>query len=97
MADRRPLPDCVQRLNLEFDCGLALCNAAVLIDTLTTKYMLLLEDDFLFADETTVEPLVDVLETDPEVGVVGSAAIVARARGRLCLGHRCLSRDDVRP
>jgi hypothetical protein len=66
------LPDCVQRLDLEFDCGLSRARNA-LIDSLTTKYLLVLEDDFLFADETTIEPLVDVLETDAEVGVVGGA------------------------
>ena len=48
-------------------------SADALIDSLTTKYLLLLEDDFLFADETTVEPLVDVLEANAEVGVVGGA------------------------
>src|SRR5262245_62058812 len=69
---KAPLPDSVKRLNLPFDCGLSRARNA-LIDSLQTKYLLLLEDDFLFTDETTVVPLVEVLEAGPEVGVVGGA------------------------
>ena len=69
---RPPLPDSVRRINLPFDCGLSHARNA-LIDHLSTKYLLLLEDDFLFSEETSIEPLVEVLETDPEVGVVGGA------------------------
>jgi hypothetical protein len=69
---RPPLPDSVRRLNLPFDCGLSRARNA-LIDTLATQYMLLLEDDFLFTDETRIESLVEVLKADREVGVVGGA------------------------
>lgn len=66
------LPDTVQRLDLPFDCGLSRARNA-LIDTLTTKYLLVLEDDFLFTSETSIEPLVEILQSDPEVGAVGGA------------------------
>ena len=66
------LPDTVKRIDLPFDCGLSRARNA-LIDSLTTKYLLVLEDDFLFTDETAIEPLVEVLESDREVGVVGGA------------------------
>ncbi len=66
------VPDSVTLLNLPFDCGLSRARNA-LVDELSTKYLLILEDDFLFTDETTIEPLVEVLEADPEVGAVGGA------------------------
>lgn len=66
------LPGTVEVLRLPFDCGLSAARNA-LIDTLQTEYLLILEDDFLFTDETRIEPLVEVLKSDPEVGVVGGA------------------------
>lgn len=69
---RALLPNSVTRLELPFDCGLSRARNA-LVDTLSTKYLLVLEDDFLFTEETTVEPLLDVLQADQEVGVVGGA------------------------
>lgn len=69
---RANLPDSVIRLNLPFDCGLSRARNA-LVDTLRTKYLLILEDDFLFTEETRIEPLVDVLNCDSEIGAVGGA------------------------
>jgi GT2 family glycosyltransferase len=61
------LPDAVKLLNLEFDCGLSRARNA-LVDQLETKYLQILEDDFLFTDETRIETLQEVLESDSEVG-----------------------------
>jgi hypothetical protein len=69
---RPEVPDSVRLLNLPFDCGLSSARNA-LVDELSTKYLLILEDDFLFTDETEIEPLVDVLDSDAEVGAVGGA------------------------
>ena len=66
------LPSTVRMLNLEFDCGLSQARNA-LADQLETKYLLILEDDFLFTDETRIERLVEVLEQDAEIGVVCGA------------------------
>lgn len=66
------LPKQVKVLNLPFDCGLSRARNA-LADQLKTKYLLVLEEDFLFTNETRIEHLVEVLESDEEVGVVGGA------------------------
>ena len=67
-----PLPDDVKVLVLPFDSGLSRARNA-LINHLDTKYLLILEDDFLFLEETKIEPMVEVLEADREVGCVGGA------------------------
>ncbi|KAA5541833.1 glycosyltransferase [Roseiconus nitratireducens] len=66
------LPDDVQVLHLPFDCGLSRARNA-LIDALETEFLLVLEDDFQFTDETDIEPLWRVLRSDPEIGVAGGA------------------------
>ncbi|MCA9174294.1 MAG: glycosyltransferase [Planctomycetales bacterium] len=66
------LPDCVKVLQLEFDCGLSAARNAI-VDQLQTPYLLILEDDFLFIPETHIEPMLEVLEADAEVGCVGGA------------------------
>ncbi len=66
------LPKQVKLIDLPFDVGLSQARNA-LADQLETKYLLILEDDFLFTDETEIERLVEVLEWDEEVGVVAGA------------------------
>ncbi len=66
------LPDNVQVIRLPFDCGLSRARNA-LIDHLQTDYLLVLEDDFQFTDETDIEPLRQVLDSAADVGVVGGA------------------------
>jgi glycosyltransferase involved in cell wall biosynthesis len=85
------LPGDVKVLNLEFDCGLSRARNA-LIDNLQTEFLLLLEEDFLFTDETRIEPFVEILDTDHEVGMIGGA--VRGATGRL--GLYCLDIDVFR-
>jgi predicted O-methyltransferase YrrM len=55
---------------LPFDAG---CAAArnCLIDRCRTKYLLFLEEDFVFTDSTNVQQIVDVLDADPSVGMCG--------------------------
>lgn len=57
-------------VELEFDIGLS--QARNILAAITqTKYMLLLEEDFIFTQNTKIEPFVDILENDTTVGVVG--------------------------
>ena len=85
------LPNDVRVLNLEFDCGLSRARNA-LIDNLETEFLLLLEEDFLFTDETRIEPFVEILDTDDEVGMIGGA--MRGGNGRL--GLYCLDIDIFR-
>ena len=48
------LPGDVRVLNLEFDSGLSAARNA-LLDNMETEFLLLLEEDFLFTDETRIE------------------------------------------
>lgn len=74
------LPNSVEVLNLEFDCGLSAARNA-LFDHFRTEYLLILEEDFLFTDETNIEHFVEILDADREVGVVGGA--IRSIEGRL--------------
>lgn len=85
------LPDDVRVLDLEFDCGLSRARNA-LIDNLETEFLLLLEEDFLFTDETRIEPFVEILDSDHEIGMIGGA--VRGSTGRL--GLYCLDIDVFR-
>lgn len=85
------LPSNVKVLNLDFDCGLSRARNA-LIDNLETEFLLLLEEDFLFTDETRIEPFVEILDTDHEVGMIGGA--MRGGNGRL--GLYCLDIDIFR-
>jgi hypothetical protein len=68
------LPDNVRVLNLPFDCGLSAARNA-LTRAVKTKLMLLLEEDFFFLPSTRIEPLLEVLNHDAEVGVVGGGML----------------------
>ncbi|MBN8625474.1 MAG: glycosyltransferase [Planctomycetes bacterium] len=67
-----PVPFGVRYLRLPVDCGLSAARNA-LIDALDTDLMLLLEEDFQFADETCIEKFLDILDHDEEVGFVGGS------------------------
>jgi len=64
-------------LELEFDTGLSAARN-VLAQACTTKYLLMLEEDFVFTKETKIEPMMDILECDKflEIGVVGGCITV---------------------
>ena len=66
------LPADVTVFHLPFDIGLS-ATRNFLASKVRTRTMLLLEEDFLFLPTTRVEPLLDVLSSDDEVGVVGGA------------------------
>lgn len=67
-----PSVDFGKLIPMEFDIGLSAARN-VLAMMCQTKYFLLLEEDFVFTNETKIEPMVDVLECDinGEIGVVG--------------------------
>jgi hypothetical protein len=65
----------VEVLDLPYDCGLSAARHA-LVQRLTTPYFLLLEEDFVFTAETTIEPLVDILDHDGQLGAVGGSVRV---------------------
>ena len=62
----------VTYLKLPFDCGLSAARNA-LIDNLNTPFLVVLEDDFYFTEETKLEAFLDVLESDSTVGAVGGS------------------------
>lgn len=74
------LPAAVRVLDLPFDCGLSRSRNA-LIDSLETPYLLVLDDDWRFTEETDIRRMLAVLKHDPEVGVVGGA--VRGSEGRI--------------
>ncbi len=53
-----------------FDFGLSATRNAV-ITHVATKYFLLCDDDFIFDRDTDVAPAVDILNANPEIGIVG--------------------------
>lgn len=61
-------------ITLEFDTGLSAARN-VLATACQTKYMLLLEEDFVFTKHTKIEPMLDIMENDKdqEIGVIGGA------------------------
>ncbi|MBL9090597.1 MAG: glycosyltransferase family 2 protein [Planctomycetaceae bacterium] len=68
------LPASVKVIHLPFDCGLSRARNA-LVSATHQEYFLLLEEDFQFTAETRIQDFVDVLEHDPEVGVVGGSLL----------------------
>ncbi|MBL9084825.1 MAG: glycosyltransferase family 2 protein [Planctomycetales bacterium] len=70
--DPATLPADVHVLRLPFDCGLSKARNALVAAT-DHEYFLLLEEDFCFTAETRLEDFVEILEQDPEIGVVGGA------------------------
>lgn len=59
-------------LELDFDAGISVARN-VLAQACTTKYLLMLEEDFVFTQDTKLEPFLDVLtcDTDMQIAVVG--------------------------
>jgi len=57
-------------LLLPFDAG---CSAArnCLIDRCETEYLLFLEEDFVFTQETDLQPLIEILDSDSRIGMAG--------------------------
>lgn len=56
---------------LAFDCGLAAARNAT-IAAARTKYVLIVDDDNIWTEATQVERLIDILESNPHIGIVGT-------------------------
>ena len=63
-----------QYLGLPFDCGASRARNEG-FKVANTKYVVLCEDDFRFTEETRLESLRDILETDPALGMAGGACL----------------------
>jgi len=59
----------------------------------STPLLLLCEDDFEFFEDTCIEPLMEVLDHDPEIAGVGGD--VLEPRGRACWAHNYHRRGDT--
>ena len=57
---------------LNYDIGLSYCRNFLFRKT-NRPYKLILDDDFIFTKETSIEKFVDILDEDKEVGIVGGA------------------------
>ncbi len=67
----------VRVLLLEFDAGLSACRNA-LVTACGTKFMVLLEEDFIFDDRTDLQAALTVIESDPRMAFVGGSLEVKR-------------------
>ena len=61
-------------VELPTDCGLA-AGRNILVDTVSTKYFLLLDDDYIFLPTTSLETMHGVLEKNPWIQLVGGGII----------------------
>lgn len=57
-------------INLPFDCGLSFARNR-LVELAKGEYILILEDDFEFTEETKIETLLSILERNPDIKIVG--------------------------
>lgn len=60
----------VTYLRFPFDLGIS-ASRNRLVRECRTPFVLLLDDDYVWTDDTRIERFLDVLDSDPEVGVVG--------------------------
>ena len=72
--ERPKLPAGVRVVTLPYDAGLSASRNAV-IDASDTEFVLIMEDDMLFTDETRLESFVEVLRADPEIGLVAGTLL----------------------
>lgn len=64
------LPGEVAVVDLPFDCGLSAARDA-LAAQLATAYLLMLEDDFVFCDQTRIETFAEIMDSDQDLGSIG--------------------------
>ena len=60
--------------NLPFDSGLSK-SRNYLVDITNKDYILLLEDDFVFIDETKIMKMKMILDSDKDIGIVGGSVM----------------------
>ena len=56
--------------NMPFDCGLSVCRNK-LVGLAKTKYVLILEEDFVFNEQTKIKLMYNILEKHPEYSGIG--------------------------
>lgn len=66
-------------LQLPFDCGVSRAKN-VALDMVETKYAIIIDDDFIFTEETKLEKMKAVLDNDPSVGVVGGCPVTSSGK-----------------
>jgi len=59
---------------LKYDCGLSEARNHLFAHT-NRKYKLLLEEDFVFTEKTDIPAMLELLESDPKLGIVGGMVI----------------------
>lgn len=79
--------------NIKPDAGLSF-SRNYLVEHCYTDYILLLDDDFVFTEDTKIERFVEVLEDDPTIGVVGGKLIQGKSELKFA-GHFDLSGDTL--
>ena len=77
---------------LPFNCGLS-ATRNFLAARVRTPYLLLVDDDYIFTEDTDLEAFVDVLDSRPEVGVVGGSW--KEAGEVICWNNRFLETSDT--
>lgn len=55
---------------LKYDCGLSEARN-FLFSATNNRYKLILEEDFVFTEETDIPRLQEIMESDPQIGIVG--------------------------
>jgi len=60
--------------NFPFDSGISY-GRNKLVEFSKTPYILILDDDFEFTEKTKIEKMIDVLESDSKIGVVGGVVL----------------------
>jgi len=59
---------------LKYDCGLSEARNYLFSHT-NRKYKLLLEEDFVFTEKTNIPAMLELMESDPNLGIVGGLVI----------------------
>ena len=59
---------------LKYDCGLSEARNFLFAHT-DRKYKLLLEEDFVFTEKTDIPAMLELMESDPRMGIVGGLVI----------------------
>lgn len=78
--------------NLSYDCGLSYARNFLIAQS-KKPYQLILEDDFVFNDKTRIDKLLAVLESGPNIGLVGGA--VSENGYQLPFVHQLKREGDV--
>lgn len=64
----------VKVVKMPFDSGLS-AGRNKMVELCDTEYFLLLDDDFIFTEETNIEKFFNIIESDKKIGVVGGCCI----------------------